>query len=69
VVGVTGSLTNKVAYGQSVFSVPSATQRWITPWRGIGRRLDGWANRDLNVGAIMALAPNVKPLTDLAKIG
>ena len=24
---------------------------------GIGRRLDGWANRDLNVGAIIALAP------------
>jgi mono/diheme cytochrome c family protein len=25
--------------------------------RGIGRRLDGWANRDLNVGAIVALSP------------
>ena len=24
---------------------------------GIGKRLDGWANRDLNVGAIAALAP------------
>ena len=24
---------------------------------GIGRRLDGWANRDLNVGAILALSP------------
>jgi hypothetical protein len=24
---------------------------------GIGRRLDGWPNRDLNVGAIVALAP------------
>jgi hypothetical protein len=32
---------------------------------GIGRRLDGWANRDLNVGAIIALAPNLRPLTDL----
>jgi hypothetical protein len=32
---------------------------------GIGRRLDGWPNRDLNVGAIMNLAPNKKPLTDL----
>jgi hypothetical protein len=27
----------------------------LTP--GIGRRLDGWANRDLNVGAIVALSP------------
>ena len=25
--------------------------------RGIGTRLDGWANRDLNVGAIVALSP------------
>lgn len=32
---------------------------------GIGRRLDGWANRDLNVGAIVALAPNLQPFTDL----
>lgn len=32
---------------------------------GIGRRLDGWANQDLNVGVIVSLAPNKKPLTDL----
>ena len=32
---------------------------------GIGQRLDGWPNRDLNVGAIVALAPNKKPITDL----
>ena len=32
---------------------------------GIGRRLDGWANRDLNVGAIIALAPNLKPIANL----
>ena len=25
--------------------------------RGIGKRLDGWANRDLDVGAIVALSP------------
>jgi hypothetical protein len=31
---------------------------------GIGRRLDGWPNRDLNVGAVIAMAPNLKPLTD-----
>jgi hypothetical protein len=31
---------------------------------GIGKRLDGWANRDLNVGAIVSLAPNLKPFTD-----
>lgn len=32
---------------------------------GIGQRLDGWTNRDLNVGAIIASAPNLKPLANL----
>jgi hypothetical protein len=32
---------------------------------GIGKRLDGWPNRDLNVGAIVSLAPNLSPFTDL----
>jgi len=32
---------------------------------GIGHRLDGWANRDLFIGAIAALAPNLKPVADL----
>jgi hypothetical protein len=32
---------------------------------GIGRRLDGWANRDLNVGAIIAFAPNMQFFVDL----
>jgi hypothetical protein len=35
---------------------------------GIGRRLDGWPNRDLNVGAIVSLAPNKTPLTDLLHV-
>jgi hypothetical protein len=35
---------------------------------GIGKRRDGWPNRDLNVGAIVGLAPNKKPITDLLKI-
>jgi mono/diheme cytochrome c family protein len=32
---------------------------------GIGHRLDGWANRDLNVGEIVSLAPNLQPFADL----
>lgn len=32
---------------------------------GIGRRLDGWAARDLNVGAIIALSPSVSPFAQL----
>jgi len=35
---------------------------------GIGKRLDGWASRDLNVGAIVSLAPNLKPFTDLLSV-
>ena len=32
---------------------------------GIGLRRDGWPNRDLNVGAIVSLAPNLGPVTEL----
>jgi hypothetical protein len=35
---------------------------------GIGHRLDGWANRDLDVGSIIAAAPNLTPFTDLLKV-
>ena len=34
---------------------------------GIGRRLDGWTNRDLNVGAIVALSPDLSPFVDLLR--
>ena len=36
--------------------------------KGIGRRLDGWPNRDLNVGAVVALAPTLKPFADLLAV-
>jgi len=32
---------------------------------GIGRRLDGWANRDLDVGRIIALSPSLQPFVEL----
>jgi len=35
---------------------------------GIGKRLDGWANRDLNIGAIVATAPTLKPFADLLQV-
>lgn len=40
---------------------------------GIGHRLDGWANRDLNVGAVIGLSPNLQPIatelhTDVATV-
>jgi mono/diheme cytochrome c family protein len=35
---------------------------------GVGNRLDGWANRDLNVGQIVALAPDLSPFASLLGI-
>ena len=32
---------------------------------GVGRRLDGWANRDLDVGKIIGSAPDLTPFTTL----
>jgi cytochrome c peroxidase len=35
------------------------------PAGNIGHRLDGWPNRDLNIGAIVALAPDMSAVTTL----
>jgi hypothetical protein len=35
---------------------------------GVGHRLDGWPNRDLNVGAIVAMSPNLQPFVDLLRL-
>ena len=49
-------------------SKPELCAGQISPNPGtgcIGRRLDGWANRDLNVGAIVALAPDLSVVANL----
>jgi hypothetical protein len=49
-------------------SNPSLCVGQVTPNPGtgcIGHRLDGWPNRDLNVGGIIALAPNLTAIADL----
>jgi hypothetical protein len=49
-------------------SNPALCAGQVTPNPGtgcIGHRLDGWPNRDLNVGAIVALAPDLSVLADL----
>jgi hypothetical protein len=33
--------------------------------KGIGRRLDGWPNRDLDIGAIVAMSPDLSPYQQL----
>jgi cytochrome c5 len=35
---------------------------------GVGQRLDGWANHDLNTGAIIGAAPNLTPIRNLLQI-
>jgi hypothetical protein len=66
VVGVTGLFNRQGALravGIQCAVCHSIVDDSLAP--GIGHRLDGWANRDLNIGAIVALAPNLQPLADL----
>jgi hypothetical protein len=66
VVGVTGFFTSDGklrSIGVQCALCHSTVDDSFAP--GIGKRLDGWGNRDLNIGAIVATAPNLKPFTDL----
>ncbi len=66
VVGVTGIFDadkNLVSMGIQCSLCHSTVDDSFAP--GIGRRLDGWANRDLNVGAIINLAPDLSAVTSL----
>lgn len=59
VVGVTGFFSgNKLCkVGIQCALCHSTVDDSLAP--GIGHRLDGWANRDLNVGAVISLAPDL----------
>ncbi len=66
VVGITGSFNTDgslSSIGIQCALCHSTVDDSFAP--GIGNRLDGWANRDLNVGAIVALSPNLQPFADL----
>ena len=65
VVGVKGTFSDGKlqAVGITCALCHSTVDNSFAP--GIGQRLDGWAARDLNVGAIAALSPNLKPVADL----
>ena len=68
IVGVTGIFNEKgnlKSMGVQCALCHSTVDDAFAP--GIGHRLDGWANRDLNVGAIVALAPNLQPFADMLK--
>jgi mono/diheme cytochrome c family protein len=69
VVGVKGSFNpdgSLQAVGLTCAVCHSTVNDSFAP--GIGKRLDGWANHDLDPGAIIAASPNVKPITDLLRI-
>jgi hypothetical protein len=67
VVGVKGNFDKKqkqlVSMGIRCALCHSTVDNAFAP--GIGHRLDGWPNRDLDVGTIVSLSPNLKPVTDL----
>jgi mono/diheme cytochrome c family protein len=66
VVGVKGTLDSAgglQAVGITCALCHSTVDDSFAP--GIGKRLDGWANRDLNVGAIVNLSPNLQPVANL----
>ena len=69
VVGVTGFFDNAghiTSMGIQCAFCHSTVDNSFAP--GIGKRLDGWANRDLNVGLIVSLAPNLQPIADLLHV-
>lgn len=66
VVGVKGTFNNDgslKSVGITCALCHSTVDNSFAP--GIGERLDGWAARDLNVGAIVALSPNLQPVATL----
>ena len=65
VIGVTGFFTSGslTSIGIQCALCHSTVDNSFAP--SIGHRLDGWPNRNLNVGAIIASAPNLQPVADL----
>jgi cytochrome c553 len=59
VIGKVDSHNNLRSVGISCALCHSTVNNSVAP--GIGSRLDGWPNRDLNPGAIIALSPAVPP--------
>jgi hypothetical protein len=68
VVGVTGVFdgNNLKSVGIQCALCHSTVDDSLTS--GIGHRLDGWANRDLNVGAIIGLSPDLSAFTKLLQV-
>lgn len=69
VVGVKGNFDNSGALksiGITCAACHSTVDDSFAP--GIGKRLDGWPNRDLNVGAIISLTDNAQPIANMLHV-
>ena len=69
VLGVKGNFNsegNLQSIGITCASCHSTVDNSFAP--GIGKRLDGWPNRDLNVGGIISLTDNAQPIADLLHV-
>ncbi len=69
VVGVTGFFDQQkrlTSMGIQCALCHSTVDNSFAP--GIGKRLDGWPNRDLNVGVIISLAPNLAPFANALQV-
>ena len=65
VVGVRGFLENGSLSSVGISCALCHSTVDDSPLPGIGRRRDGWPNRDLDVGQVIGLAQDLTPLTDL----
>ena len=69
VVGVKGNFNENgglKSIGITCASCHSTVDNSFAP--GIGNRLDGWPNRDLNVGAIISLTDNALPIANMLHV-
>lgn len=66
VVGLFNTNGNLRSVGLSCAVCHSTVDDSIAP--GIGRRIDGLANRDINIGAIVASVPNLQPVVNLLSL-
>ena len=69
VVGIKGNFTPSgtlQSIGITCAACHSTVDNSFAP--GIGKRLDGWSNRDLNVGAIISLTDNAQPIANLLHV-
>jgi hypothetical protein len=64
VLGVVGKFDGKGNL-QSIGLTCASCHSTVKDPSGIGKRLDGWPNRDLNVGGIISMAPNLEPISKL----